>query len=62
VFTELKPLLKQRVVMITVSVKRATFRVLDGALPGLLFRSVGLFVDAFGFRMRRTSLAKKPRN
>ena len=38
-----------------------TFRVLDGAPPGLLFRSIGLFVDALGFRVRRTNLAKKAR-
>src|SRR5580693_5553592 len=38
-----------------------TFRVLDGASPGLLFRSIGLFVHALGFRMRRTKLAKKAR-
>jgi hypothetical protein len=38
-----------------------TFRVLDGAPPGLLFRSIGLFVDALGFRMRRTKRAKKAR-
>jgi hypothetical protein len=35
-----------------------TFRVLDGAPPGLLFRSIGLFVAALGFRMRRTNLSK----
>jgi AcrR family transcriptional regulator len=39
-----------------------TFRVLDGAPPGLLFRSIELFVDALGFRVRRTTLAKKARN
>jgi AcrR family transcriptional regulator len=39
-----------------------TFRVLNGAPPGVLFRSIGLFVDALGFRMRRTNLAKKARN
>jgi AcrR family transcriptional regulator len=38
-----------------------TFRVLDGAPPGFLFRSVGLFVDALGFRVRRTNPAKKTR-
>jgi len=30
-----------------------TFRVLDGAPPGLLFRSIGLFVNALGFNARR---------
>jgi AcrR family transcriptional regulator len=39
-----------------------TFRVLDGASPGVLFRSIGLFVDALGFRMHRTNLPKKVRN
>jgi AcrR family transcriptional regulator len=39
-----------------------TFRVLDGAPPGLLFRSIELFVDALGFRVRRTNLARKARN
>jgi hypothetical protein len=39
-----------------------TIRVLDGAPPGLLFRSIGLFVDALGFRVRRTNLAKKAGN
>jgi hypothetical protein len=39
-----------------------TLRALDGAPPGVLFRSIGLFVDALGFRMRRTNLAKKARN
>ena len=39
-----------------------TFRVLDGAPPGLLFRSIELFVDALGFRARRTILAKKAPN
>jgi hypothetical protein len=39
-----------------------TFRVLEGASPGVLFRSIGLFVDALGFTMRRTNLAKKARN
>jgi hypothetical protein len=38
-----------------------TFRVLDGAPRGLLFRSIGLFVDALGFRVRRTKLVKKAR-
>jgi AcrR family transcriptional regulator len=38
-----------------------TFRVMDGAPPSLLFRSIGLFVDALGFRVRRTNLAKKAR-
>jgi AcrR family transcriptional regulator len=38
-----------------------TFRVLDGAPPGLLFRSIELFVDALGFRVRRTKLVKKAR-
>jgi AcrR family transcriptional regulator len=38
-----------------------TFRILDGAPPGLLFRSIGLFVDALGSRVRRTTLAKKAR-
>jgi len=39
-----------------------TFCVLDGAPPGLLFRSIRLFVDALDFRVRRTNLAKKARN
>jgi AcrR family transcriptional regulator len=39
-----------------------TFRVLDGAPPGLLFRSIGLFVDALGFRVHRTNLGTKVRN
>lgn len=30
-----------------------TFRVLDGALPALLFRSIDLFVNALGFAPRR---------
>jgi hypothetical protein len=38
-----------------------TLRVQDGAPPGLLFRSNGLFVDALGFRVRRTNLTKKAR-
>jgi AcrR family transcriptional regulator len=38
-----------------------TFRILDGAPPGLLFRSIGLFVAALGSRVRRTTLAKKAR-
>jgi AcrR family transcriptional regulator len=38
-----------------------TFRVMDGAPPSLLFRSIGLFVDALGFRVRRTNLSKKAR-
>jgi AcrR family transcriptional regulator len=35
------------------------FRVLDGAPPGLLFRSIELFVNALGFAPRRSHL--KPR-
>jgi AcrR family transcriptional regulator len=31
-----------------------TFRVLDGTPPGLLFRSIELFVNALGFRPRRS--------
>ena len=32
-----------------------TFRVLDGARPGLLFRSIELFVNAVGFAYRRNT-------
>ena len=39
-----------------------TFRVLDGAPPSLLFRSIELFVKGLGFRVRRTNLASKAQN
>lgn len=39
-----------------------TLRVLDGAPPGLLFRSIGLFVDTLGFRVRRTNRGNRVRN
>jgi AcrR family transcriptional regulator len=37
-------------------------RILDGAPPGLLFRSIEIFVYSLGFRAHRTDLAKKARN
>ena len=38
-----------------------TLRVLDGTSQGLLFRSIEVFVNSFGFRARRTILAKTTR-
>ena len=38
-----------------------TLRVLDGTSPGLLSRSIEVFVNSFGFRARRTILAKTTR-
>jgi AcrR family transcriptional regulator len=37
-------------------------RVLDGTPPGLLFRSIEVFVNAIGFRVRRRRLASRARN
>jgi AcrR family transcriptional regulator len=45
-----------------------TFRVLDGALPGLLFQSIEMFVDSLGFTRRRSAArsrltqSRKPRH
>ena len=38
-----------------------TFRVLDGAAPGLLFRFLELFVNALGFAPRRSPRVARPR-
>jgi hypothetical protein len=37
-----------------------TFRVLDGAPPSLMFRSIELFVKGLGFRVRRNYAGPRP--
>jgi AcrR family transcriptional regulator len=36
-----------------------TFRVLDGVPPGLMFRSIEIFVNSLGFRARRVNLTRR---
>jgi len=38
-----------------------TFRVLDGTPPGLMFRSIELFVNGLGFRSRHSQLESRER-